>query len=161
MKTFIYNITYVLLSSLRLSGFEPCKRSLGGSFVGCRRITSGLWSVHKQSLCRAASCCRTDQTHWCRHRPGLDRHDLSPDREVLSNVDGSVDHMIPHGRVVSAIHDVYLDLHGSRQKRVPFVLSHGLQLVRFSLARATQMEHTITVLDCRRLAKYTVKNQSQ
>lgn len=80
---------------------------------------------------RAAA--RSKHTDVGTHRPGFDRHNFSPDREILSNVDGSVDHVVPDGRVVSAVHDINLNFDGSRQGWVSLVLSHSLQLVRFSL----------------------------
>lgn len=69
------------------------------------------------------------------HRPGLDRHNLSPNREILPYEDRPVNYVIPNGRVVRAIHHVYLDLHGSGEGRVAFVLGGGLQLVRLALGR--------------------------
>lgn len=72
---------------------------------------------------------------WVRrgHRPGLHRHNLSPHREVLPDEDRPVNHVIPNRRIVRAIHHVYLDLHGTGEGRVAFVLGGGLQLVRLSL----------------------------
>lgn len=67
------------------------------------------------------------------HRPGFDRHDFSPDREILSYVDGTVDCVVPNRRIVSTIHDIYLYFHGSGQWRKAFVLGRGFQLVRLSL----------------------------
>lgn len=67
------------------------------------------------------------------NRPGLDRHDFSTDREVLPNVDRPVDRVVPNGRVVSAVHDIDLNLDCSRERRIALVLSHSLQLVRLSL----------------------------
>lgn len=60
---------------------------------------------------RAAA--RVKHTDVGTHRPGFDRHNFSPDREVLSNVDGSVDHVVPDGRVVRAVHDINLNFDGS------------------------------------------------
>jgi len=66
-------------------------------------------------------------------RPGFNRYNFCPDRHVFFNVDGSVDHMVPHWRIVCTVHNINLNFHGSGQGRVPFILSHGLQLVCFSL----------------------------
>lgn len=79
-----------------------------------------------------------------RHRPGLHRHHLRPHREVLPYEDGAVNRVVPHGRVVCAIHNVYLDFHGSGEGRVAFVLGGGLQLVGLALENAREQYTNIT-----------------
>lgn len=43
------------------------------------------------------------------HRPGLYGHDLPADRHVFFNVYRAVDDMVPHGRIIGAVH--HIDLH--------------------------------------------------
>lgn len=69
------------------------------------------------------------------HRPGFDGNHFGTHREVFPYEDGAVYCVVPHRRVVSAIHNVYLDFHGSGQGRVAFVLGGGLQFVGFALDR--------------------------
>lgn len=68
------------------------------------------------------------------HAPCFHGHHFGTHGQILSNVDRAVHHVVPHGGIVRAIHYVYLDLHGTRQGRETLILSHSLQLVRFSLA---------------------------
>lgn len=79
-----------------------------------------------------------------RHRPCLHRHHLSPDREVFPDEDRAVNCVIPDGWVVSAVHNVYLDFHGSGQGRVAFVLGGGLQLVGLTLEIAREQYTKVT-----------------
>lgn len=106
------------------------------------------WSVHKQTTVPCSGVLPHEQ-HTDGHRPGFDRHDFSPDREVLSNVDGPVDHVVPHGRVVRAVHNIDLYFHGSGQGRVAFVLGRGFQLVRFSLSTRGNISRVVLVMDIR------------
>lgn len=88
---------------------------------------------------RAGGCVRCP----CRtvtHAPCFNGHHFGTHGQVLSNVDRAVHRVVPHGGIVRAIHYVYLDLHGSGQGREALVLSHSLQLVRFSLAGKESME---------------------
>lgn len=91
------------------------------------------------TACRWRGCVRCP----CRtvtHAPCFYGHHFGADGQILSNVDRAVHHVVPHGGIVRAIHYVYLDLHGSGQGREALVLSHSLQLVRFSLAGKESME---------------------
>lgn len=94
--------------------------------VEVKRAQTDPCAVQRRAAARA-------NTLTVSHRPCFDRHNFSPDRKVLSNVDRSIDRVVPHGRVVRAVHDVYLDFHGSGQGRIAFVLGSRLQLVSLSL----------------------------
>lgn len=67
------------------------------------------------------------------HRPGFDWNHFGTHREVFPYEDGAVNCVVPHRRVVSAVHNIYLDFHGSGQGRVAFVLGGRLQFVGFAL----------------------------
>lgn len=84
----------------------------------------------------AACGARAEQLH----APCFYGHHFGTHGQILSNVDRAVHRVVPHGGIVSAIHYVYLDLHGSGQGRETLVLSHSLQLVRFSLSGIESME---------------------
>ena len=73
-------------------------------------------------------------------RPCFDRGDGLADGRVLLDIDGSVDRLVPHGRLVRAVHHVDLHLHRPRQRRGPPVLRDRLQLVRRALFHAFRKE---------------------
>ena len=52
--------------------------------------------------------------HTNENRPGLNGNDFFVDIPVLFDVDGAVDHLVPHGRVVGPVHHV--NLHFNRPR---------------------------------------------
>lgn len=95
------------------------------------------------SICAVQGSVQRHKTKKINHnylildRPGLNGHYSSPNRHVFFNVDWSIDHMVPHRWIVCTVHNIDLDFHGTGQRRISFVLCHGLQLVSFSLNSKT------------------------
>ena len=67
------------------------------------------------------------------NRPCFDRgHGLS-DSRVLLHVNGAVDPLVPHRRLVGSIDYIDFNLNCSRERRGAPILGYGLQGVRSSL----------------------------
>ena len=71
-------------------------------------------------------------------RPCFDRRDGLADGRVLLDIDGAVDRLVPHGRLVRPVHHVDLHLHRPREGGRAAVLGYRLQLVRGALFHAFQ-----------------------
>ena len=71
-----------------------------------------------------------------KNRPCFDRRDGLADGRVLLDIDGSVDRLVPHGRLVRAVDHVDLHLDSPRERRRAAVLGYRLQLVRGALFHA-------------------------
>lgn len=76
------------------------------------------------------------------YRPCFDCRDRLPDRRVLLNVNGPVNGLIPHGRLVRPVNDVDLNFDCSRQHGDTAVLGYSLQLIRGSLEEGREGKDT-------------------
>jgi hypothetical protein len=67
------------------------------------------------------------------HRPGLYRNHLGPHVNIFLNGDRTIGSMVPHRRVIGAIHHVNLNFHGAGKWWKAFVFGMNFELISLAL----------------------------